>query len=267
MSKPAAKPPTSSFAAFLNALSWSRARKDPDFDAGLNSSSAWTEALSNPDGIPRASLAQYNVNSLSDDEADEADAKLREEVDDPVLDAEQGKPARALYAFEGKPEFRELTAVQAGDRLVVLREEVGDGWSLVKHYDGLGERKPEAGLLPQSYYTVRVIHVPLGDPHFDMSASLLPSSPTRLTLSSLLRPTAYQFAEKLQAHPSHPVARPPANSKSRTSRSYHKPQASGSQASGAASSAESSSTGSRVLLRVGRRSGCYRARKTKSLYL
>ncbi|GJE85133.1 PX-domain-containing protein [Phanerochaete sordida] len=154
MSKPAAKPPTSSFAAFLNALSWSRARKDPDFDAGLNSSSAWTEALTNPDSAARASLTQYNVNALSDDEADdEADAKSREELDDPVLDAEQGQPARALYAFEGKPEFRELTAVQAGDRLAVLRGEVGDGWSLVKHWDGTGERKPEVGLIPQSYYT------------------------------------------------------------------------------------------------------------------
>ncbi|EKM57596.1 uncharacterized protein PHACADRAFT_115831 [Phanerochaete carnosa HHB-10118-sp] len=153
MSKPAAKPPTSSFAAFLNALSWSRARKDPNFDAGLNSSSAWTEAFTSPDGILRTSLTQYNINALSDDEADEADAKLREEADDPVLDAEQGKPARALYTFEGKPEFRELTAVQAGDRLAVLREEVGDGWSLVKHYDGTGERKLEVGLLPQSYYT------------------------------------------------------------------------------------------------------------------
>lgn len=155
MSKSAAKPPTSSFAAFLNALSWSRSRKDPDFDAGLNSSSAWTEALTNADGVTRASLVQYNVNALSDDEAeDEADVKSRDAEDDPVLDAEQGKPARALYTFEGKPEFRELTSVQAGDRLEILREEVGDGWSLVKRYDGSGERKQEVGLLPQSYYTV-----------------------------------------------------------------------------------------------------------------
>lgn len=112
--------------------------------------------MTNAEGVPRTSLAQYNVNGLSDDEADdETDAKSRDWPDDPVLDAEQGKPARALYAFEGKPEFRELTSVQAGDRLDVLREEVGDGWSLVKHYDSAGEHKPEVGLLPQSYYTVR----------------------------------------------------------------------------------------------------------------
>lgn len=158
MSKPPAKPPTSSFAAFLNALSWSRLRKDPDFDAGLNSSSAWTEALTAPEGVARASrgsLEQYNVNGLSDDEAeDEADAASREGDDDPLLDAEHSRPARALYAFNGKPEFRELTAVQAGDRLDVLRDEVGDGWSLVKHFGG--DTKPEVGLLPQSYYTVRL---------------------------------------------------------------------------------------------------------------
>lgn len=169
MSKAPAKPPTSSFAAFVNALSWSRLRKDPDFDAGLNSSSAWTEALTSPEGVARASrssLAQYNVNALSDDEADDdADAKSHEVDDDPVLDVEQGRAARALYAFEGKPEFRELTAVQAGDRLAVLREEVGDGWSLVKHFDAEGERKPEVGLIPQSYYTVRHAHTSCIPPH------------------------------------------------------------------------------------------------------
>jgi sorting nexin-9/18/33 len=155
MSKPPARPPTSSLAAFLNALSWSRLRKDPDFDAGLNSSSAWTEALTSPEGVPRASLTQYNVNSLSDDEAeDDSDAKSREEMEDPVLEAEQTRPARALYAFEGKPEFRELTSVQAGDRLAVLRDEVGDGWSLVKHFDTAKGQKVEVGLLPQSYYAV-----------------------------------------------------------------------------------------------------------------
>ena len=56
MSKAPAKPPTSSLAAFLNALSWSR--KDPDFDAGLKSSSAWTEALTTPEGVARTSRAE-----------------------------------------------------------------------------------------------------------------------------------------------------------------------------------------------------------------
>ncbi|KAG2052224.1 hypothetical protein BDR06DRAFT_1057840 [Suillus hirtellus] len=41
------------------------------------------------------------------------------------------KAARALYNFEGKAEFRELT-VEAGDELNSLKEEAGDGWSLVR---------------------------------------------------------------------------------------------------------------------------------------
>ena len=55
--------------------------------------------------------------------------------------------ARALYHFEGKAEFRELT-VEAGDELEVLKQDVGDGWSLVKMEDG------KIGLLPTAYYTV-----------------------------------------------------------------------------------------------------------------
>ena len=61
---------------------------------------------------------------------------------------ERGLSARALYQFEGKAEFRELT-VEAGDELEVLKQDVGDGWSLVlKTEDG------KIGLLPTKYYTV-----------------------------------------------------------------------------------------------------------------
>ncbi|KAF7795635.1 hypothetical protein EIP86_006800 [Pleurotus ostreatoroseus] len=180
---PKAKPPMSSLAAFLNALSWSRAHKEPDFDAGLNASSAWTAA--SPEDA-RASLVSagspvsLNVNALSDEEDDgEADKDAEEDPDadgeeDPALGAEEqpGRAARALYAFEGKPEFRELTSVRAGDRLEVLKEEVGDGWSLVRHFaerekekeDG-GEVKrvrSEVGLLPSTYYafTADFAHAP-----------------------------------------------------------------------------------------------------------
>jgi sorting nexin-9/18/33 len=55
-----------------------------------------------------------------------------------------------LYSFEGKPEFREV-CVNAGDEIEVMREEVGDGWSLVKLFI---EGGVELGLLPRSYYTV-----------------------------------------------------------------------------------------------------------------
>ena len=104
----------------------------PDFDAGINASAAWTES-------------RDKGRSLSDEETD---------PNDPELDYLQvpGRPARALYSFEGKPEFREVR-VNAGDEIQVVKEEVGDGWSLVKLFIKEGV---EFGLLPRSYYTVRV---------------------------------------------------------------------------------------------------------------
>jgi len=104
----------------------------PDFDAGINTSAAWTES-------------RDKGRSLSDEETD---------PNDPELDYLQvpGRPARALYHFEGKPEFREVR-VNAGDEIEVIREEVGDGWSLVKLFV---EGGVELGLLPRTYYTVRV---------------------------------------------------------------------------------------------------------------
>lgn len=103
-----------------------------DFDAGINTSAAWTES-------------RDKGRSLSDEETD---------PNDPGLDYLQvpGKPARALYTFEGKPEFREV-CVNAGDEIEIVREEVGDGWSLVKLFV---EGGVELGLLPRSYYTVGV---------------------------------------------------------------------------------------------------------------
>ncbi|KAL1726262.1 hypothetical protein EV714DRAFT_219657 [Schizophyllum commune] len=95
-----------------------------DFDTGINTSAAWTEHLEHG----------YASDPASGDEADQ-DAE-----------EEQSRPARALYDFEGKAEFRELT-VYAGDELRVVREELPDGWSLVKTESG------ETGLLPRTYYT------------------------------------------------------------------------------------------------------------------
>lgn len=96
---------------------------DHDFDAGINSSAAWAEHL--------------DRESLSDDEP----------ADHLEVYGQRGLSARALYQFEGKAEFRELT-VEAGDNLEVLKQDVGDGWSLVKMEDG------KIGLLPTTYYTV-----------------------------------------------------------------------------------------------------------------
>jgi hypothetical protein len=102
----------------------------PDFDAGINTSAAWTES-------------RDKGRSLSDEETDPNDPELY------YLQV-PGRPARALYTFEGKPEFREV-CVNAGDEIEVIREEVGDGWSLVKLFV---EGGVELGLLPRSYYTV-----------------------------------------------------------------------------------------------------------------
>ncbi|KAG1902124.1 uncharacterized protein F5891DRAFT_1277218 [Suillus fuscotomentosus] len=100
-----------------------------DVDVGLQyrAENAWTEHL--------------ECYSLSDDEPEPADEHHElQPVEEPV------KAARALYQFEGKAEFRELT-VEAGDELNILKEEVGDGWSMVRVSSG------EIGLLPQTYYT------------------------------------------------------------------------------------------------------------------
>ncbi|KAF5357010.1 hypothetical protein D9756_006532 [Leucocoprinus leucothites] len=83
-----------------------------DFDAGINSSNAWTASL--------------------DDSEDQLVVKQ----------------ARALYAFDGQEEFRELRGVAPGDDLEIIKEDLPDGWSLVRTVaDG------QIGLLPRSYYT------------------------------------------------------------------------------------------------------------------
>lgn len=106
-----------------------RPQSESDFDAGINTSTAWTEHLSE-----HASESDSDSGLLLSDE----------EPDD---DDDQGRPARALYQFEGKAEFRELS-VEAGDELEVVKEELADGWSLVRVGSG------EVGLLPRTYYTV-----------------------------------------------------------------------------------------------------------------
>ena len=102
-----------------------------EFDSGLNTSTAWTEHLEG-DHTPRKYLSESNLPATVSDEDME----------------EITYPARTLYRFEGKAEFRELS-VEAGDEVEVVKENVGEGWSLVR--DSLGR----VGLLPQSYYTVR----------------------------------------------------------------------------------------------------------------
>ena len=97
-------------------------RPASDFDSGHNTSAAWIGAQQ----------------SLSDDDNDDDVAQ------------ERGRPARVLYDFEGKGEFRELT-LTAGDELTVIKE-LHEGWSLA-NYNG------EVGLVPKAYYIVSIIHL------------------------------------------------------------------------------------------------------------
>src|ERR1700761_6272095 len=100
-------------------------RPHSDFDAGIDTSTAWTEHLE-------------SSGSLSDEEPEG-----EEETEHGPL-----RSGRALYDFEGKTEFRELS-VEAGDEIEIVKEDLADGWSLVKNVAG------GVGLLPRTYYTVR----------------------------------------------------------------------------------------------------------------
>ncbi|RDB29754.1 Sorting nexin lst-4 [Hypsizygus marmoreus] len=125
----ASKYPSASSSSFFQ-------RPQSEFDAGINTSTAWTEHLVSGSG------------SLSDEEPD----------DDEDTDGQKTPlhPARALYDFEGKAEFRELS-VSAGDALEIVKEDLADGWSLVKNATG------EVGLLPRTYYTFTLEFTPAPD--------------------------------------------------------------------------------------------------------
>ena len=98
-------------------------------DSGINTSTAWMKQLEG--GHTRKYLSESKIPAAISDEDIE----------------EITYPARVLYKFEGKAEFRELT-VDAGDEVEVIKEDVGEGWSLVR------DPLRKIGLLPQSYYTV-----------------------------------------------------------------------------------------------------------------
>ncbi|KAG5636826.1 hypothetical protein H0H81_006680 [Sphagnurus paluster] len=110
-----------------------------EFDAGINTSAAWTTHIES--------------GSLSDEEPDHGHEQ------------ESLRSGRALYDFDGKAEFRELS-VEAGDEIEVVKETLADGWSLVKNTSG------EIGLLPRSYYTFTSDFKPAPD----LEVTPLPSS-------------------------------------------------------------------------------------------
>jgi len=113
-----------------------------EFDAGINTSAAWTEHLET--GSPTTSISRARSKRyLSESDAQPLAPKNEAYYEPDVVT----RSARALYSFEGKPEFRELSVV-AGDEVEVVKEDVGEGWSLVQDSTG------ETGLLPRAYYTV-----------------------------------------------------------------------------------------------------------------
>ena len=113
-----------------------------EFDAGINTSAAWTEHLET--GSPTTSASEARSKRYLSESDARPYVSDNEAYDEPEV---LTRPARALYSFEGKAEFRELSVV-AGDELEVVKEDVGDGWSLVQDSTG------ETGLLPRAYYTV-----------------------------------------------------------------------------------------------------------------
>ncbi|KAG8980313.1 hypothetical protein FRB90_007677, partial [Tulasnella sp. 427] len=99
------------------------------FDAGINASSAWTGALDA---------------SGSEDESGNRTIKGKQVAGKKEPVESTPKPARALYDFEGKPDFRELV-IRAGDELTIIKEDLAEGWSLAQY-------KEELGLIPRKYY-------------------------------------------------------------------------------------------------------------------
>lgn len=126
-------------------------RPASEFDAGINASNAWVAEQAERDA----------EQSISDDE---------EETEKGI-----GRGARALYDFEGKPEFRELT-MSAGDELDILKEELDDGWSLA-NVDG------KVGLIPRTYYAVCPLPFEYGNnliQHYQFTSDMI-SAPSLLS--------------------------------------------------------------------------------------
>ncbi|KAI0363165.1 PX-domain-containing protein [Pilatotrama ljubarskyi] len=141
----------------------SRPHSDLEFDSGINTSAAWTVSLASPEGGARLSLNSLSngaANGFRDavpEEETEPEPDTAESIaEDDFINDEEGRPARALYSFQGKAEFRELPHVEAGDELEIMREDVGEGWSLARlartSRDAESEQGSEMGLIPRSYY-------------------------------------------------------------------------------------------------------------------
>ncbi|KAL5480860.1 hypothetical protein ACEPAI_9800 [Sanghuangporus weigelae] len=144
--------------------------KNFDFDAGLNSSAAWTEhlhehdltkenesdSLSIDDDVGSLRSRRQTTIGIKQDACEEHGAHDVEEIT-----FGPGRPARVLYDFSGEPALKELQ-LRAGDELDILRETIDGtgGWSLARVPRRVGDRKDEqeyvngddVGLVPREYY-------------------------------------------------------------------------------------------------------------------
>jgi sorting nexin-9/18/33 len=136
-----------------------------DFDASINTSTAWTEHLDSDSSRSR---------SLSDDDDEDEDDQFEEGID--------GRGARVLFAFAGNAESRELD-VKAGDEITIIREEAGDEWSLAR------TRRGRVGLLPRSHYTVNPFLLYRLCPPLTSSSSLSTSSPPPMPVARCMHVT------------------------------------------------------------------------------
>ncbi|KAK7462902.1 hypothetical protein VKT23_007481 [Stygiomarasmius scandens] len=121
-------------------LSFSRPQSE--FDAGINASNAWTQYRHLSQSVSEDELAR-GKEMVAEIEAESASI---DETDQDQEKEEQPRSARALYDFEGKTEFQELSVI-ASEEIQVVKEDLADGWSLIKNAAG------EVGLLPRDYYT------------------------------------------------------------------------------------------------------------------
>jgi hypothetical protein len=160
-----------------------------DFDAGINSSAAWT-AREPPSPKPPEDERIDGRNTLVLPDIVTADVR---DIESEPYDI---RLARVVYDFVGKREFQELS-VRAGEELEILEESLSDGWSLARQKRESGsEGDTGVGLIPRSYYVVsREYFVRIEASFLLVFSSRRSSSPplaatTRLCISgNLLRST------------------------------------------------------------------------------
>lgn len=129
-------------------------RGSPD-DAGMLTNNASQDRLRPPSVVISTEPSEEGINANQTIEAGQnteatglvlhAPRPVSARVPQPGI----GKPARALYDFEGEAAFNELI-VRAGQPFEILNEQLAGGWSLgvVWGEDGM----PTRGLIPQGWY-------------------------------------------------------------------------------------------------------------------